>query len=111
MCCITWIVLIFIMYYTPGYIYETLQPLNVTASSGDWKSLVCSLNGIALCAPKRTPILVVRDIMNLNEQTLSALLKSRECKRERELLFPVIRMQKRELLFPVLIETSDYLVA
>jgi len=80
----------------PVYLYETIQPLNVSISSGDWKSLVCSIGGIALCSPERMPILIVREVMNFDEDSLASLLKSLE------------KAKERTLHFPVVIETSDF---
>jgi len=80
----------------PVYLYETIQSLNVSISSGDWKSLVCSIGGIALCSPERMPILVVREIMNFDEDSLACLLKSLE------------KAKEGTLHFPVVIETSDF---
>ena len=48
---------------------ELFQSLNQTVASGDWDTLCCSYNGIAECLPNNQPIVIVREIVNFEEQS------------------------------------------
>ena len=82
--------------FYPQLIYETIESLNLTVSSGDWRSLICYLNGISLCVPMKRPILVLRDITKFESETLRTSLQS------------LAQAKELTMHFPVFIETSDY---
>ena len=62
---------------------------------GDWKSLMCLLNSIAHHDPSMRPILIVWELINLDNKTLSGCLRSME------------KTKEGYMLFPVILETSD----
>lgn len=82
--------------YYPQLIYESADSLNTTISSGDWKTLVCSLNGISKCVHEKRPILIIREITKFENFTLRSCLQSFDQSKEGDIDFPII------------METSDY---
>lgn len=68
----------------------TIEPLNTAISSGNWKTLCCTCNGIAMCMPEQQPILIIRDFDNFHEESLNGLLRSLESMKEKQIMFPVI---------------------
>ena len=65
-------------------------------ASGDWDALTCSCNVLSECVPERRPIVIVREITNLNPESLNAFLRSLE------------RMKQGGLCYPVFVESSDF---
>lgn len=62
---------------------------------------MCLLNSIAHHHPSMRPILIVRELINLDNKTLSACLRSMEKTKEGDMLFPVILETSDNLWFNV----------
>ena len=65
-------------------------------ASGDWDALTCSCNVLSECVPERRPIVIVREITNLNPESLNAFLRSLE------------RIKQGDIHYPVFVESSDF---
>ena len=81
----------------PYYVNMLLRSYDATLEEGDWKSLMCLLNSIAHHHPSMRPILIFRELINLDYKTLSGCLRSME------------KIKEGYMLFPVILETSDNL--
>lgn len=87
----------FINWYSVAEI--VIHPVQESISSGDWYALSCSANAISKCAPEHRPILIVRELTNLNSESLNAFLRSLE------------QMKQGDIHYPVFAESSDFLWA
>ena len=87
----------FINWYSVAKI--VVHPVQESITSGDWYALSCSANAISKCAPEHRPILIVRELTNLNSESLNAFLRSLE------------QMKQGDIHYPVFAESSDFLWA
>ena len=77
-------------------IADVVHPIQESIVSGDWGTLACSCNAISKCAPERRPIVIVRELKNLDPKSLEDFLRSLE------------RMKQGDLHYPVFVESSDF---
>jgi hypothetical protein len=82
--------------FGPDRVTVWLDPLDTELQAGNWKVMVCVLNAVAHCAPERRPILIIRELTNLEPATLTNLLTALE------------PMKQGDIHFPVFLETSDF---
>ena len=71
--------------------------IQTRASEGDWSTMFCCLNSIKHCT-SNGPILIIRDVKNLQPQRLHDLFSILESRKE-----------NNEIDFPTIVETSDNL--
>ena len=81
----------------PLILHDALQPINKNIESGDWSTLICYMNCIACAAPKNRTILIIREITNLERQSLHECLRSME------------KLKEHRVAFPIVLETSNFL--
>ena len=91
------IVLLFEWFIFPHIMYEAFQPIDRDLEDGDWTTLICYMNCITGAKPQNRTILIIREITNLDNQTLHECLRSME------------QFKEKSVTFPILMETSDYL--
>lgn len=73
--------------------YELIAPGII---HGNWDTLQCSLNAIDKCEPERKPILVIREISNLDDDA------KKEC-------FAAVEKMKEDMMhFPVILESAYF---
>ena len=87
--------LIIMLWIDPTLIYMFLEPYDVSVTNGDWTSLICFLNVIATMHPDHKPILILKEIVNMEPQCL------KECMRSLE------QVKEGKIYYPIIIETSD----
>ena len=75
--------------------------IQTRASEGDWSTMFCCLNSIKHCT-SNGPILIIRDVKNLQPQRLHNLFSILESRKERNEISDKID-------FPTIVETSDNL--
>lgn len=73
-----------------------VHPIQESIASGNWCALTCSSNVLSKCVPERRPIVIVRELTNLNSESLNAFLRSLE------------RMKQGDVHYPVFAESSDF---
>lgn len=73
-----------------------MQPISGKMVNGDWKTLVCYLNRLTEIKPENRAILIIRDLVSINNETVSACLDAL-----------VQKVTEGELLFPVILVTLD----
>ena len=73
-----------------------VHPIQESIASGNWYALTCSSNALSKCVPERRPIVIVRELTNLNSESLNAFLRSLE------------RMKQGDVHYPVFAESSDF---
>jgi len=81
----------------PYFIYETLQPIDLTLRNGDWETTICYLNCIATEQPQNRPVLIIREIINFDSDTLHKCLRAME------------KAKEKQVSIPIILETSDSL--
>ena len=62
----------------PYFVNMLVWSYDAMLEEDDWKSLMCLLNSIAHHHPSMRPILIVRELINLDNKTLSGCLRSME---------------------------------
>ena len=67
-----------------------VRPLNDTIYFGDWQTLACFCTVMCTCVPQQRPILIVRELSNLDDGDVDGLFRSLETMKEGNLDFPVI---------------------
>ena len=75
--------------------------IQTRASEGDWSTMFCYLNSIKHCT-SNGPILIIRDVKNLQPQRLHNLFSILESRKERNEI-------SNKIDFPTILETSDNL--
>ena len=62
----------------PHLLYEAVQPLNKYLEKRDWRTLICYMNCITEVKPGSRTILIVREIINFEHESLYECLKALE---------------------------------
>ena len=85
-------------YIVNWYIIEKviMNPIKAKIASGDWDALSYSCNIISICAPEYRPIMILRELTNLDSDSLNAFL------------LPLERMKQGDLHYPVFAELSNF---
>lgn len=81
----------------PHILHEAAQPLNNNLENGDWTTLICYMNCITEARPSNRTILLIREIINFERDTLNECLRAME------------KFKQNGMLFPIILETSDFL--
>ena len=68
--CLVWV--------NPNALIEYIKPINLTITGGDWQALVCYLNKLTLIKPDNRPILVIRELNCMDDETLLNCLSALE---------------------------------
>ena len=86
-------------YIVNWYIIEKviMNPIEAKIASGDWDTLLYSCNVMSICAPEHRPILILRELTNLDSDSLNTFLR------------PLERMKQGDLHYPVFAESSNFL--
>lgn len=71
-----------ILWKNPTFIYMILQPYDTEVKNGDWTSLICFLNVIATIQPYHKPILIIKEVINMENQCLQECMRSLEQAKE-----------------------------
>ena len=82
LCCILW--------KNPTFLYMILQPYDISVHNGDWSTLICFLNVIATTQTDHKPILIIKEIVNMDHQCLQECMRSLEQAKEGRIHYPVI---------------------
>ena len=86
---------LYFAWVNPVALIEYMKPINHTITGGDWQALVCYLNKLTLTKPENRPILVIRELNRMDNETLLECLSALE------------KVKQKKILFPVILETSD----
>lgn len=81
----------------PYFIYEMLNPLDISLQNGDWETLICFLNCMSTEKPENRPILIIRELINFHPETLQECLRAME------------KAKEKKIYVPIILETSDNL--
>ena len=81
---------LYFVWVNPIALIEYMKPINLTITDGDWQALVCYLNKLTLIKPDNRPILVIRELNRMDDETLLECLRALEGVKEKKILFPVI---------------------
>ena len=65
--------------------------------SADWPTLICACNAVSFCSPQNRPILIIRELTNLDPPSLQNLFMA------------LVTFKQDFINFPVFLETSDFL--
>ena len=97
----TTIVLVLLIFCIVGALFEFQhkwrEPLSTAFHDGDFARIVEAYNALAICDPAHRPILIVREVQNLDAKSSDSLFNSLE------------QMKEGWFHFPVFLETSDFL--
>ena len=85
----------YILWRNPTALYMILQPYDVSVNYGDWSTLICFLNVIATTQTDHKPILIIKEIVNMDHHCLQECMRSLE------------QAKEGRIHYPVLLETSD----
>ena len=97
--CLIWILMLilvaalllyYILWKKSTFLYMILQPYDVSVSNGDWSTLICFLNVIATMQPDHRPILIIKEIVNMDHQCLQECMRSLEQAKEGKIHYPII---------------------
>ena len=88
-------VILYFAWVNPVALIEYMNPIDLTITGGDWHTLVCYLNKLTLTKPENRPILVIRELNRMDDETLLECLSALE------------KVKQKKILFPVILETSD----
>ena len=86
---------LYFVWVNPIALIEYMKPIDLTITGGDWQALVCYLNKLTLIKPENRPILVIRELNRMDDETLLECLSALE------------KVKQKKILFPVILETSD----
>ena len=84
------LVLYYILRKKSTFLYMILQPYDVSVSNGDWSTLICFLNVIATMQTDHRPILIIKEIVNMDHQCLQECMRSLEQAKEGKIHYPII---------------------
>ena len=81
---------LYFIWYNPISLIEYMGSINHSISDGDWITLMCYLNKLVEVKPENRPILLIREINNLDNDTLLSCLSALETAKENLIMFPII---------------------
>ena len=87
--------LVFAAMFTYQHLWR--EPLSIAFKDGDFSRIMDTYNVLAACDPAHRPILVVREVQNMDSASSDSLFYSLE------------KMKQGSFHFPVILETSDFL--
>ena len=86
---------LYFVWFNPIALIEYMKPINHTISGGDWQTLVCYLNKLTLTKIDNRPILIIKELHGMNDETMFECLRAFE------------KVKQENILFPAILETSD----
>ena len=69
------------LYYfwcNPIALIDYMKPINHTIAGGDWQTLICYLNKLAKIKPLNRPILIIRELNGMDDETLFSCFSALE---------------------------------